>query len=198
MSETEAKVINLDGLVGLIPVELGEVLRSMARNIPRDRAIVEIGSFKGMSTCYLAAGAMEGKGATVYAVDPWDLEGNIAGKHGYTDPQVRVVFTQQLEQAGVAQQVVPVQDFGVHAGDHWHGDPVGLLYIDGDHDYSSVWNDFHAWRRHLTRGAIVCFDDYGTRRNPGVAKAVDRLVRTDVLRAFRKEAGQLAVTRYMP
>lgn len=191
-----ATAINLEGLVGLIPVALGEKLRGLAKAVQRKHAIVEIGSFKGMSTCYLAAGAIEGHGAMVYAIDPWDLPGNVYGKHGFTDPAVREAFTAQLQASGVARQVVPIRDFGAAAGNDWKGPKVGLLYIDGDHDYSSVRDDFSAWRPHLATGAVVAFDDYGTRRNPGVQRAVDQLRQAGVLADFSLEAGQLAVTRY--
>jgi hypothetical protein len=38
-------------------------------------------------------------------------------------------------------------------------EPVGLLWIDGDHSYEGVRRDWEAWRRHLVDGALVAFDD---------------------------------------
>ena len=37
------------------------------------------------SSAPAAEGARAGRGAHVYAIDPWDLPGNPAGKHGYDD-----------------------------------------------------------------------------------------------------------------
>lgn len=37
--------------------------------------------------------------------------------------------------------------------------PVGLVFIDGDHSYESVRNDFLAWFPKVVNGGIMAFDD---------------------------------------
>jgi predicted O-methyltransferase YrrM len=39
---------------GLITHEIGETLARYSARVPAGEAIVELGSYKGMSTCYLA------------------------------------------------------------------------------------------------------------------------------------------------
>ena len=56
---------------GLIENAQGERLAELAYYVPRNMAIVEIGSHTGLSTCWLAAGSRAGNGAHVTAVDPY-------------------------------------------------------------------------------------------------------------------------------
>lgn len=188
----------LSNLQGLIPPEVCSTLYDLAGNVPSHLAIVELGSFKGQSACCLAAGAQArngfDNGAHVYAIDPWDLPGNPMGKHGYADPRVRESFDHQVEQAGLADHVTPIQAFSYEAAEDWAGPNVGLLYIDGDHREAPILQDFEAWEKHLAEGAIIVFDDLDTKNNPGVRRAVTRLARK--LTGFRVEAGRLGVAGY--
>lgn len=176
-------------LAGLLNPGIGEALYDLARDVPADHAIVEIGSFRGKSTAFLAAGSRDGHGAHVHAVDPWDLDGNPYGKHGYSAPEVRTDFERQLRACRLWSRVTPHRGFSTDVARDWTK-PVGLLFIDGDHSEAAVRADFEAWSPHLAPGAVVAFDDYATPRNPGVKSVVDSLPgRLMVL------AGHLAVIR---
>jgi predicted O-methyltransferase YrrM len=181
----------LEDAVGLLNPGIGDCLRDLAAQVPADQAIVEIGSYKGKSTAYLAAGAKAGNGAPVFAVDAWDLPGNVDGKHRFTDPTVRQVFEDQLRALRLWSRVTPIQAFSVDAADVWDGPMVGLLFIDADHAETSVRSDFEAWLPHLAPSHVVAFDDIDTPRNPGVRAAVDALTgyQVDVV------AAHLAVCR---
>jgi hypothetical protein len=178
-------------LAGLISKEIGETLRGYAAKVPRERAIVEIGSYKGKSTCYLATGAQSGGGAHVWAVDPWDTAGNVTGRFGYADPATREAFERQVSLVGMGAHITAVKGFSVAVARSWTGPPIGLLYIDGDHSERAVRGDYVAWREYLTPGAIVIFDDFDTPRNPGVRAALERLGLI-----YRIEAGHLAVVSH--
>ncbi len=167
--------MSLLDLQGLITPEIGDVLRSLAAAVPADQAIVEVGSYKGMSTAHLATGSKEGHGAPVFAVDPWDLPGNVYGKHGYSAPIVREEFEAQLRRLRLWSRVTPVQAFSTDAARDWAGPSVGLLFIDGDHLERSVRADVQAWTPHLADEHVLAFDDIDTKRNPGVRAVVDTL-----------------------
>lgn len=188
------------GLSGLIPDEEGAVLAALAALVPADQAIIELGSYKGKSTCYLAAGARAGHGAVVYAIDAWNLDGNPNGRHGYAEQSTADAFDAQLAAAGVklGTEVVPVQEFTVLAGQQWAGvggPPVGMLYVDADHSYEAVWSDFWTWWPHLADDAIVAFDDWQTPKNPGVERAVRRIEAGGHLTGLTIHVARLAVAR---
>lgn len=180
----------LAALSGLVSAEVGETLATLAATVPADQAIVEVGSFKGKSTCYLAAGAKDGNGAHVFAVDAWDSTGNVTGRFGFADPSTRDTFEAQIRAVRLASRITPLQGFSVNVAAAWDGPPVGMLFIDGDHSADAVRADFDAWTSHLAEGAVVVFDDYDTPKNPGVRAVVDSLAGE-----WRIEAGQLAVGR---
>lgn len=167
--------MTLSDLTGLITPEIGGVLRHLASQVPADEAIVEVGSYKGMSTAHLATGSKEGSGAAVFAVDPWDLPGNVFGKHGYSAPIVRDEFEAQLRKLRLWSRVTPIQGFSAEVAAGWAGPPVGLLFVDGDHAEASVRSDVEAWAPHLAESHVIAFDDIDTRRNPGVRAVVDTL-----------------------
>jgi hypothetical protein len=129
-----------------------------------------------MSTCHLAAGARDGNGAHVWAVDPWDLPGNVYGKHGYSAPIVREEFERQLRAMRLWSRVTPVQAFSKIAAADWTGPEIGLLYIDADHSEQAIRADVFAWSPHLAVGHTLAFDDLDTPRNPGVRVVVEELV----------------------
>ena len=64
----DTKII-ADGIVGFLEDGEGALLFELARDVNRG-VIVEVGSFRGKSTVYLARGALAGSRAHVYAIDP--------------------------------------------------------------------------------------------------------------------------------
>jgi len=164
----------LDSLSGLIPNEQGRMLSDYAAAVPSDQAIVEIGSYRGKSTCYLAYGAGP-KGAKVYAIDPWDTAGNVDGTHGFANPETFARFNANVRTMGYQDRIIPIKDFSTLVACRWHDLPVGLLYIDGDHKEESVRADYESWFPHLAPHATVIFDDLDTPRNPGVRIVVDQI-----------------------
>jgi MMP 1-O-methyltransferase len=162
----------LAALDGLVSSDVGERLYELAAGVAEEFAIVEIGSFRGKSTCYLAAGAREGNGAHVWAIDAWDLPGNQPGRHRYDTAHAE--FDRQVRAMDLGEHITPIQGFSSDVAKAWKGD-IGLLFIDGSHEYPDVRADWIAWSRYLATGALVVFDDYATTRNPGVTRLVDEL-----------------------
>lgn len=182
--------MNAADLDGLVTPEVCEALTRYAAEVPAEQAIVEIGSFKGKSTCALAEGST---GAPVYAVDPWDLSGNISGRFGFAEPLTREAFNRQVRECGHQDTITAMQMFSLDAAHVYDGPPIGLLYIDGNHAEGSVRADYQAWRGHVDSEATVVFDDLDTPRNPGVRRAIESLGLN-----FDVEADRLAVVRLKP
>jgi len=184
--------VNLTDLEGLITPEVGDTLARYASQVPPTEAVVEVGSYKGKSTCYLAAGAGP-NGAKVYAFDAWDLAGNQTGRFGFADPTTYEVFRSQVKAMHFSRRIKATKTFGHVAAQTWGGPPVGLLFVDADHEAGSVIRDGEAWTPHLAAGATVILDDLDTPKNPGVRVAADHLART--WGPYEVEAERLAVFR---
>lgn len=53
---------------------------------------------------------------------------------------------------------------------------IDILFIDGDHSYQAVINDFMLYEELVKSGGYIVFDDYRDEGCPGTKKAVDEIV----------------------
>lgn len=186
----------------LTPLETLEPLYELAAMVPADEAIIELGTYRGASACWLAAGAQAGLGAHVWTIDPHDLPGYRTttgrgnGGLDFTDPAIRRDAERQIREAGLAEHVTMIQDFSTEAGQSWSGPKVGLLFIDGDHRQDAVRKDFAAWEKHLSPDAVIAFDDY-SESHPGVPAAVQALVDKEII-SEPAAFDRLAVCGFIP
>jgi predicted O-methyltransferase YrrM len=131
----------------------GRLLHDLARRAPADGCILEIGSWQGRSTIWLAAGARSGRSAPVVAVDP-HRESRLHADGEDTELALR----SNLDSAGLSDQVEVVVATSRDAAEGWTR-PISLLWIDGDHAYESVKEDFLLWEKHVVDGGVVALHD---------------------------------------
>lgn len=125
--------------------------------------IVEIGSYKGKSTMFLAAGSKAGRFAKVYAIDPHDGGPfHLKETDALTETDVYVntyeEFCNNLEASGLAEHVEAIVKRAEDVVGNWIGD-IGFLFIDGDHYYENVLQDLLLWTPHVVKGGIVAIHD---------------------------------------
>lgn len=134
-----------------------------AYSLPASANIVEIGSFKGRSTCALASGC-RGTQKRVFAIDPFD-----GGPNWRRDEKAFFdEFTDNVKRCGVSEYVEPVVALSTEAGRSWTR-PISLLFIDGSHEYEAVKTDFEIFFPHVSPGGIVAFHD-ACEQWPGVLR----------------------------
>jgi len=120
---------------------------------------VEIGSYRGRSTCFLASGSYHGNRAKIYAIDPWDLRPKYpAATKPYYDKSNKLEFDKNIKKYGFSL-VTGIRNYSVKAAKSWKL-PIGLLRIDGDHSYEGVSQDYEAWYKHVVHGGVIAFHDY--------------------------------------
>lgn len=124
-----------------------------AYSLPDATTIVEIGSFKGRSTCALASGC-RGTRKRVFAIDPFD------GGPGWRGQETAFFreFSDNVKRCGVSRYVEPIKALSTEAGRTWNR-PISLLFIDGSHEYDAVKADFEIFFPHVLPGGIVAFHD---------------------------------------
>lgn len=109
-------------------------------------AIVEIGSYKGKSTVYLAKGAeFSNEGLKVYAIDP-----HLLGTER--------IFKENIKKLKLDDIVVPLIMKSEEAVKQWR-EPISLLFIDGAHDYENAKKDFALWEPWVIAGGTIAFHD---------------------------------------
>lgn len=143
----------------------GELLFTLAKRCRGKGVIVEIGSWKGKSTIWLAYGSKSGKKIKIYAVDPHtgSSEHQKEKKKIWTFDE----FKKNIKEAGVEDLIIPIVKTSEEAAKRFNR-PVELIFIDGEHKYESVKMDFKLWFPKVVNGGIMAFHDtivgYGPKR----------------------------------
>ena len=165
-------------------------LFGLAAAVPRDRCIVELGSWFGRSAILLGGGARRGHGAPVYSVDLFRASGCakelLEDRVGAAAQDYWDRFQQHMRGAGLAELVSAVRGDTAQTGSDWSGPPVGLVFIDADHTYDGVKRDWTHWLARLAPHAIVAFHDYKNPAYEGVTRLVDELCAGGRLRQGRR------------
>jgi MMP 1-O-methyltransferase len=146
----------------------GRALFEAAASTTGRGAIVEIGSWKGRSTTWLARGARLA-GQRVCAVDPHQASRE--------DPSADTLqeFLDNLQRAGVGDIVDPFVMSSEEAAARIIG-AVELLFIDGDHSEDGSRRDAELWLPRLIEGGTVMFHDAATAGYTGPRRVVQRMV----------------------
>lgn len=139
--------------------------------------IVEIGSYGGRSTCYLAAPGMR----RVWAVDPLDHEVERATTQGHQTPgdDPWDYLVGNLEYVGVRERVTIVRGLSCDVAD-LVPDQIGLLFVDGDHSYQGVYTDLSLYAPRVVPGGVVMCHDWNFGDSEG--KPIQRALQNSVCR----------------
>jgi predicted O-methyltransferase YrrM len=174
---------------GGISLEVGQLLRELASGVEAGQCIVEIGAFKGRSTCFLADGAQPG--VEVISIDAHGLLGASHHHTGmYGHPATRAAY---LEHVAAYAYVRNVHALSKNAP--LPEEPIGLLWIDGDHSYEGAKLDIDKFGPRVVHGGFMVIDDYGARWHAGVIKAVDEARRDPEWVDWKFKPKSLAWTR---
>jgi predicted O-methyltransferase YrrM len=136
---------------------------------------IEIGAFKGRSTCALAHALKDKKDARLSVIDTFEGTGTSreAEFKGHPERLFRE-FMENLGERDLAGVVIP---FLGSSGDrvlvnHFEDASVDFLFIDGSHDRESVTRDLALWTPKVKKGGVLCGHDYHETW-PSVVEAVD-------------------------
>lgn len=173
------------GIDGWLSEAQGRALFAAAAGCSGRGAIVEIGSWKGRSTTWLAHGART-RGLQVYAIDPH------TGSR--EDPAARTydAFIENVRQAGVLDSVHPLVMTSSEAAGSVRG-PVELLFVDGDHTRAGAMRDAGVWLPRVMVGGTAMFHDAATSGYDGPRRVFQRMVCRS--RAFHRvrRVGSMAI-----
>ena len=141
---------------GFLTDKEGELLYELAKKCKGNGVIVEIGSWKGKSTIWLAEGSKAGNNVKIYAIDPHtgSSEHREGGKAVWTFEE----FKKNLENAKVSDIVVPLVKMSEEAAKDFK-EQVEFIFIDGGHEYEYVNLDCNLWFPKLVEHGIIAFHD---------------------------------------
>jgi len=133
--------------------------------------IVEVGSWKGRSTCALASNVS----VRVWAVDTW--KGSAEHQPELSKHHPLWLYGEFLKNVE-GLPVIPLMLPSLVAA-KWlerAGIQPDIVFIDANHDYESVKADILAWQPLLAPAGILCGHDYDPPHWMGVKQAVDECV----------------------
>lgn len=165
----------------------GRALFDAAARATGRGAIVEIGSWKGRSTVWLAHGA-RAAGQRVYAVDRHE--------RSHEDPAARTfdVFQSNLRRAGIEAAVTPLVMSSADAAQHLDVG-VEVLFIDGDHTDAGTKADADIWLPRLVDGGTLLMHDVVTVSYTGPLRVFRRQVCWSGGYAGIRRVGSMGVAR---
>ncbi|MDZ7330977.1 MAG: class I SAM-dependent methyltransferase [candidate division KSB1 bacterium] len=134
-----------------------EFLYALAKSVPADGTIVEIGTCAGKSLISMAMARRAINGTPVHSID---IE-----KHPLID--------NYIDAAGVRDWTDLIIGESTKVAQHW-SHPIDLLFIDGDHRYIGVKRDILAWQKWVKMNGMVAFHDYGD--GTGVPRAIHKKI----------------------
>ncbi len=190
---------------GFMPPAEGRVLGETAREHARLGPVVEIGTYCGKSTIYLAA-AVAGTGRRVVTVD--HHRGSEENQPGWEYHDVSLVdartgrldtlpaFRANLAAAGLEDHVIAVVGRSADVATLWRA-PIGMLFIDGGHTDEAAQADYQGWAPWVTAGgALAIHDVFPDPRDGGQApyRIYLRALRSGAFTEVRAE-GSLRVLR---
>lgn len=146
-AKLDADLAPAESIHGLIHPREGMLLYVLARRAAQLGDVIEIGAYLGRSTWYIARALEDARSPhRVISIDPHLVEGQ---HESYTDTLRRHGLADRVDtRVGYSHDVVGSIER-----------PVGMLWIDGDHEYEAARRDFDDWFPLLVSGGWFAMHD---------------------------------------
>lgn len=137
-----------------------ELIARTAAAVPKDGAIVEIGSFAGRSSVHWAANS--DRSVKIYCIDPFDAivdEYSLEHIQGLADEVAGRPSGELFEQhtAAWAERLTPI---AVASPPSTWKHPADVIFVDGDHSAEGVARDLEFWIDWLKPGGSMLGHDW--------------------------------------
>lgn len=162
---------------GMVTPESGKFLFTLCYLQDLQGDVVEIGSWQGRSSTFLARAVEESNNGSFYAID--HFAGN-AGKEEFYSidgsmENLKDTFKKNISNFGLSDTVNLLDMSNTEASVVFENKTIRFLFIDGDHTKSGVKKDIELFYPRLVKGSFIVFDDYFD-EFMGLVEAVDELM----------------------
>ena len=158
-------------IYGMLTIPECVSLYKIAKNLPRGSTALEIGTYGGLSSAYILSG-LKFNGSYLYSIDPFSSEMNKQKKlvSKYKNLDYRYAEYSSLDRKPSKNDVqntlkkLGFNNFKLIEGysnvvvRKWNK-KLEFLFIDGNHEYKSVSEDYKTWSKYLVKGGIILFHD---------------------------------------
>jgi predicted O-methyltransferase YrrM len=169
---TKALLAAAQATAGFLPIDEAMALFAVAVRALQvgGGPLLEIGSYLGRSTLFLAAAiaAADATPVVVFSVD--HHRGSEEMQQGWPDHDPALVdprsgrmdslarFRATIEAARAEDLVVGVVGDSARVAANWTT-PLALVFVDGGHGEATCWADYRGWARHVAPGGYLVFHD---------------------------------------
>ncbi|MDA8723841.1 class I SAM-dependent methyltransferase [Alphaproteobacteria bacterium] len=155
---------------GMISIEAGSYLYTLVASQNKiEGDVIEIGSWQGRSTIFIAAAMKLNPNGQFFAID--HFKGNVGKEKAYfvNGQDIEKSLIANIGRINLEEYVNIINDTSENAIKSNFTNKIRFLFIDGDHTYQGVKTDIELFEKFLQKGSIVVFDDY----SPGFKGVVD-------------------------
>jgi tetratricopeptide (TPR) repeat protein len=153
----------------------------MVKKFPTGSKFVEIGSWKGKSSAFMAVQiANSYKKIDFHCVDTW--QGSIEHQGRDDLDHLYDIFTNNMKP--LENYYTAIRTTSLDGANRFEDDSLDFVFIDASHEYEDVKKDIAAWLPKVKVGGVIAGHDYYLGDNdyfPGVKQAVHESFETDEL-----------------
>lgn len=131
----------------------GALLYRLAQSVQGN--IVEIGSYEGRSTLYLARAKQISGSGRVIAIDTFK---GSSEHRKFGDIDTYDSFMSNMQRMRTADVIDVKRGYSYDIADDFNED-IDMLFIDGSHEYEHVKRDFIMWAPKVRENGIIAFHD---------------------------------------
>jgi predicted O-methyltransferase YrrM len=143
--------------------------------------IVEIGAFKGKSTCYLGLGSKLGNKVPVHSIDPHTGNPEHKARNNNTDIWTYDIYCQNIKKYHLDNIILPILDYSYNVVSKFADNSLNFIFIDGEHSYEACRQDLLDWTPKIVSGGNIMLHDCsldGKTGWKGPNQVVDEYLRT--------------------
>lgn len=183
---------------GMIDDEDGIFLYLLASISSLRGDIIEIGSWQGKSTCFLASSCKNFSNGIVHTIDPFT--GNPGKEKQYKIKRndlgdLREGFIKNIESRGLENYIKLYGMTSEKAFSQMKNVRARLIFIDGNHDYEYVKSDIKNFSQLLLNHGIIVLDDYKN-TFPGVVRAAsEEVIKSNIFSSFIQTSNGLLIAQ---
>jgi len=154
--------------------DFADIYQQMVNHFPNGSRFVEIGSWLGRSTVFMAEQIKRsGKSISLDAVDKWEgiaeLVNDIRWGWNYLDASFYDMFLENLKLCNVDEYVFPIRANSLVAHTLYPDESIDFLFLDTDHQFHTLTKELEYWYPKVKKGGIIAGHDLNW---PGVKTAV--------------------------
>lgn len=133
--------------------------KSMVEKFPSGSKFVEVGSWKGKSSAYLAVEIINSKkNITLDCIDTWQGSAEHQKDKYVKSNSLYELFIENT--SSLSSVINPIRLDSISASKKYEDNSIDFIFIDANHYYHDVKKDIEAWFPKVKIGGVIAGHDY--------------------------------------